>query len=63
MEGPGEAVPLEASGSSVTTFLSSLRDILQSPEKARQLAEAITQILGDSSNSSSNGKEKDNNKL
>ena len=63
LEGPGEAVPLEASGSSVATFLSSLRDILQSPEKTRQLAEAITQILSDSSNSSPKGKEKDNNEL
>ena len=31
----------------VTAFLSSLRDILQSPEKTKQLAEAITQILNE----------------
>ena len=29
----------------VATFLTSLRDILQSPEKTKQLADAITQIL------------------
>lgn len=39
VEGTGEAV--------VTTFLSSLRDILQSPEKTKQLAEAITKILNE----------------
>ena len=31
----------------ITTFLTSLRDILQSPEKTKQLAEAITQILNE----------------
>ena len=31
----------------VRLFLSSLRDILQSPEKTKQLADAITQILND----------------
>ncbi|MBO7119778.1 MAG: DEAD/DEAH box helicase [Bacteroidaceae bacterium] len=44
----------------ITTFLTSLRDILQSPEKTKQLAEAITQILSISSDSSHEGKEKDN---
>ena len=39
VEGTGEAV--------VTTFLSSLRDILQSPEKTKQLADAITKILNE----------------
>lgn len=51
-EGWGEAVkdfrdqapsPLERDG--VRLFLSSLRDILQSPEKTKQLADAITKIL------------------
>ena len=32
----------------VTTFLSSLRDILQSPEKTKKLADAITKILNES---------------
>jgi len=52
LEGTGEAI--------VASFLTSLRDILRSPEKTRQLAEAITQILSLSSNSSHEGKEKDN---
>ena len=39
VEGTGEAV--------VATFLTSLRDILQSPEKTKQLAEAITKILNE----------------
>jgi hypothetical protein len=41
--------PVEAMGETVTTFLTSLREILQSPEKTKQLAEAITQILSPSS--------------
>ena len=41
--------PVEATGETVTTFLTSLREILQSPEKTKQLAEAITQILSPSS--------------
>ena len=40
LEGTGEAI--------VTTFLSSLRDILRSPEKTKQLAEAIDKILDSS---------------
>ena len=38
-EGTGEAV--------VTSFLSSLRDILQSPEKTKKLADAITKIINE----------------
>lgn len=34
-----------ASSPEITTFLTSLRDILQSPDKTKRLAEAITQIL------------------
>ena len=33
------------SGDTVATFLTSLRDILQSPEKTKQLADALTRIL------------------
>ena len=40
LEGTEEAV--------VVSFLTSLRDILQSPEKTKQLADAITKILNDS---------------
>lgn len=32
-------------GNAITSFLTSLRDILQSPEKTRQLADAISKIL------------------
>lgn len=32
----------------VSTFLASLRDILQSPEKTKKLADAITKILNES---------------
>ena len=39
--------PLLGEESEVRLFLSSLRDILQSPEKTKQLAEAITQILNE----------------
>ena len=39
---PLATCPLE---NDVTSFLTSLRDILQSPEKTKQLADAITQIL------------------
>ena len=40
------ALPQRGSGEgAVATFLSSLRDILQSPEKTRQLAEKLTEIL------------------
>jgi hypothetical protein len=41
LEGEGEA--------SIKDLLTSLRDILQSPEKTKQLAEAITQILNPTS--------------
>ena len=38
--------PLEGTGeAAIGAFLTSLRDILQSPEKTKQLADAITQIL------------------
>lgn len=40
-----EVSPRGDSEGAVATFLSSLRDILQSPEKTRQLADAITRIL------------------
>ena len=39
--------PLLGEESEVRLFLSSLRNILQSPEKTKQLAEAITQILNE----------------
>ncbi len=40
--------PLEGKGeASIKDLLTSLRDILQSPEKTKQLAEAITQILNE----------------
>lgn len=40
--------PLEGTeGASVGTFLSSLRDILQSPEKTKKLADAITKIMNE----------------
>ena len=39
--------PSHAPCAEITAFLSSLRDILQSPEKTKQLAEAITQILNE----------------
>ena len=42
--------PLEGTGEAegaVASFLSSLRDILQSPEKTKQLADAITKILNE----------------
>ncbi|MBP5630825.1 MAG: hypothetical protein J6W97_04635, partial [Bacteroidaceae bacterium] len=53
--------PLEETReASITTFLTSLREILQSPEKTKQLAEAITKILSLSSNSSFEGKEENN---
>ena len=42
--------PLEGKGeASIKDLLTSLRDILQSPEKTKQLAEAITQILNPTS--------------
>ena len=41
-EDAGKNVPSE---DTIITFLGSLRDILQSPEKAKRLADAITQIL------------------
>ncbi|MBQ9294910.1 MAG: DEAD/DEAH box helicase [Bacteroidaceae bacterium] len=47
----------------VKLFLTSLRDILQSPEKTRQLAEAINQILSLTSDSSPKGKEGNNYEL
>ena len=47
----------------VKLFLTSLRDILQSPEKTRQLADAINQILSLTSDSSPKGKEGNNNEL
>ena len=38
--------PLEGTGEAdISSFLASLRDILQSPEKTKKLADAITQIL------------------
>lgn len=41
--------PLEGAGEAdISTFLSSLRDILRSPEKTKQLAEAIDKILDSS---------------
>ena len=42
-----ESLPLggDEEGPSVASFLTSLRDILQSPEKTKKLADAITQIL------------------
>ena len=47
----------------VKLFLTSLRDILQSPEKTRQLADAINQILSLTSDSSPKGKEGNNYEL
>jgi SNF2 family DNA or RNA helicase len=45
-EVPPFTPPLEGTGeAAVAAFLTSLRDILQSPEKTKQLADAITQIL------------------
>ena len=41
-EDAGKNVPSE---DTIITFLASLRDILQSPEKTKRLADAITQIL------------------
>ena len=41
--------PLPGEGSGVRLFLSSLRDILQSPERTKQLADAITKILSEES--------------
>lgn len=48
-DGQSLTPPVEATGETVTTFLTSLREILQSPEKTKQLAEAITQMLSPSS--------------
>jgi len=43
-----KALPQRGSAEeTVVSFLSSLRDILQSPEKTKQLADAITKILND----------------
>ncbi len=39
--------PSLAPDAGISSFLTSLRDILRSPEKTRQLAEAITQILNE----------------
>ena len=39
--------PLPGEGSGVRLFLSSLRDILQSPEKTKKLEDAITKILNE----------------
>lgn len=44
-DNPPAPCPLPSAPSDISNFLTSLRDILQSPEKTKQLADAITQIL------------------